>query len=63
MSGDVVDLNECFVDSPPYRRQLAQCDGHLAELEHCLRGLLKGARAVIDTTQGRMARPRPQLFP
>lgn len=46
-----VGLEECFLDSPPYRERLSRCDGHLQEVEQCLRLVLKNARAVIVSSQ------------
>lgn len=50
---DVLDLEECFLDSPPYRQRLARCDNHLQEVEQCLRNVLKAARSVISVTEGK----------
>lgn len=49
---DVIDLEECFLDSPPYRDRLGRCDQHLQDVEHCLRSVLKTARGVITATHG-----------
>ncbi|PJF17794.1 hypothetical protein PSACC_02406 [Paramicrosporidium saccamoebae] len=48
---DVVNLEECFLDSPPYRQRLARCDTYLQEVEQCLRTVLKTARTVITGTE------------
>lgn len=49
---DVLELGECFLDSPPYRARLQRCDTHLVEIEQCLRTVLKTARGVISATHG-----------
>lgn len=52
MEGDVVELEECFLDSPLYRERLTKCDNHLQAIEQCLRTALKSARSVIAVTNG-----------
>lgn len=49
---DVIDLEDCFLDSPPYRDRLTKCDQHVQDVEHCLRNVLKTARGVINATHG-----------
>lgn len=51
--GDVVGLEECFLDSPLYRERLTRCDTHLQAIEQCLRTVLKSARSVIAVTEGK----------
>jgi hypothetical protein len=51
-ANEVLNLDECLLDSPPYRQRLNRCDAHLQEVEQCLRSVLKSARSVIAHTQG-----------
>ncbi len=48
---DAIDLEECFLDSPPFRRKLAHCDTHLGEMEQCIKTAVRAARALAETTR------------
>lgn len=45
---DVIDLEDCLLDSPPYRERLARCDNYLSNIEGSLRTLIKTARELAN---------------